>query len=158
MSLANHRGALVLTTGNKSELAVGYCTQYGDMVGALAPIGDLYKTQVYALSEWINQTFENPIPPSILTKAPSAELRPDQTDQDSLPPYEVLDPFLEAYLEKQASLSELKATFGAWVEPWLIQVDRNEYKRKQGALVLKTSEKAFGFGRRIPVLQRLTRS
>ena len=99
MALSNKFGALVLTTGNKSEMAVGYCTLYGDMVGALAVIGDLVKTRVYAVCRWLNRE-RDVIPPAILEKPPSAELRPDQKDTDSLPPYEVLDPILEAYVER----------------------------------------------------------
>ena len=144
MTVSNHENRLVLTTGNKSEIAMGYCTLYGDMVGALAPIGDLYKTEVYALSTWINEHWGHPIPERSITKAPSAELRPNQTDQDSLPPYEVLDPILRSYLEEGQPVSKETASL-------IRTLERNEYKRRQAAPALKTSAKAFGIGRRIPV-------
>ncbi|MEW6057641.1 MAG: NAD+ synthase [Bdellovibrionota bacterium] len=152
MALANKRCALVLTTGNKSELAVGYCTTYGDMAGALAPIGDLYKTRVYDLARRINSR-HSWIPESTLTKAPSAELRPNQTDQDTLPPYEVLDHILELYFEGLADESEIiKAGHSAeLVKKVLSLVRTSEFKRRQAAPVLKVSSKAFGLGRRIPV-------
>lgn len=152
MTLSNDRNALVVTTGNKSEIAMGYCTLYGDMVGAIAPIGDLFKTRVYELAHYINDAYRSPIPERSISKAPSAELRPNQTDQDSLPPYEQLDAVLQAYLENGAELAALKREFPY---PWLIEVLRklemNEYKRIQAAPVLKTSPKAFGIGRRIPI-------
>jgi NAD+ synthase (glutamine-hydrolysing) len=156
MTLANHYQALVLTTGNKSELAMGYCTLYGDMVGALTPIGDLFKTRVYELARYLNQSFGNPIPERSLTKAPSAELRPNQKDQDTLPPYESLDLLLEDYLEKVLSYEELEKKHGPkgkpdWVAQTLRTVESTEYKRIQSALVLKASPKAFGIGRRFPV-------
>lgn len=155
MTLANHLNALVLTTGNKSELATGYCTLYGDMVGALAPIGDLLKTRVYELAHHINEKFGVLIPPSSITKAPSAELRPNQTDQDTLPPYDQLDVLLAEYIEKRTSVAELenRLSFGKekWVREILHKLELNEYKRRQAAPVLKTSPKAFGIGRRIPV-------
>jgi NAD+ synthetase len=154
MALSNHLGALVLTTGNKSELAMGYCTQYGDMVGALAPIGDLFKTRVYELSRHINKVRGNPIPERTLTKEPSAELRPNQKDSDSLPPYEVLDPILEAYIEKGVAASELLkngAQGSARVAEIVRKVEVNEFKRRQAAPALKISGKAFGIGRRIPI-------
>src|SRR6185437_11924688 len=111
MTLSNHYNALVLTTGNKSELATGYCTLYGDMAGALAPIGDLYKTRVYELARYINEAWGKPIPGRCLTKAPSAELRPNQTDQDTLPPYPELDAVLEEYVEKGTPVAEIEARF-----------------------------------------------
>jgi len=153
MALSNKTGALVLTTGNKSEMACGYCTLYGDMVGALAVIGDVYKTEVYALSRWVNREREV-IPSDTLTKAPSAELRPGQKDTDSLPPYEVLDPILTAYVEEYSSAEEIVCTQGADLE--LVQkvirlVELSEYKRQQAAPVLKVSKKSFGMGRRFPI-------
>lgn len=158
MTLSNHDGSLVLTTGNKSELATGYCTLYGDMCGALAPLGDLYKTRVYELARHINRSWGNPIPERCLTKAPSAELRPGQTDQDSLPPYELLDEVLEEYIEKRTSVEELHERFAskgkgdlAWLKDVLRRIELNEYKRRQAAPVIKVSAKAFGIGRRIPI-------
>jgi NAD+ synthase (glutamine-hydrolysing) len=156
MALSNKFSSLVLTTGNKSEMAVGYCTLYGDMVGALAVIGDLVKTRVYALSHWINRKGEV-IPEAILTKAPSAELRPDQRDTDSLPPYEVLDPILEAYVERYETTAQIVAAYGfpeAVVEQVVHLVERTEYKRQQAAPVLKVTSKSFGTGRRFPIAAR----
>lgn len=156
MALSNKTGALVLTTGNKSEMACGYCTLYGDMVGALAVIGDVYKTEVYALSRWVNREREV-IPEETLTKAPSAELRPGQKDTDSLPPYEVLDPILRAYIEEYCSAEEIAQTRGVNLE--LVRrvirlVELSEYKRQQAAPVLKVSRKSFGMGRRFPIAAR----
>ena len=153
MAVSNKTGALVLTTGNKSEMACGYCTLYGDMVGALAVIGDLYKTEVYALSRYANREREI-IPQDTLTKPPSAELRPGQKDTDSLPPYEVLDPMLRAYIEEYSSAEEIAASQRVDVE--LVRsvirlVERSEYKRQQAAPVLKVSKKSFGMGRRFPI-------
>lgn len=156
MALSNKFGALVLTTGNKSEMAVGYCTLYGDMVGALAVIGDLIKTRVYALSRYANRNGEV-IPESTLTKPPSAELRPDQKDTDSLPPYEVLDPILEAYVERYESTDQISCCYGfdpAVVEKVVRLVERSEYKRQQAAPVLKVTPKSFGMGRRFPIAAR----
>jgi NAD+ synthase (glutamine-hydrolysing) len=153
MALSNKTGALVLTTGNKSEMATGYCTLYGDMVGALAVIGDVYKTEVYALSRYANREREI-IPEDTLTKPPSAELRPGQKDTDSLPPYEVLDPILKAYIEEYCSAEEIEARQNVSVElvRSVIQlVERSEYKRQQAAPVLKVSKKSFGMGRRFPI-------
>ena len=153
MALSNKFSALVLTTGNKSEMAVGYCTLYGDMVGALAVIGDLVKTRVYAVSNWLNREHEV-IPQSILEKPPSAELRPDQRDTDSLPPYEVLDPIIEAYVEQYktpeciANAHELPLDL---VQQVVHLVERSEYKRQQAAPVLKVTSKSFGMGRRFPI-------
>jgi NAD+ synthetase len=167
MALSNKFSALVLTTGNKSEMAVGYCTLYGDMVGALAVIGDLVKTRVYAVCRWINrdrgphgQVFvrgvggREVIPRAILEKPPSAELRPDQKDTDSLPPYEVLDPILEAYVERYETPEQIAQAHGFPLE--LVQhvvrlVERSEYKRQQAAPVLKVTSKSFGMGRRFPI-------
>jgi len=153
MALSNKFGALVLTTGNKSEMAVGYCTLYGDMVGALAVIGDLVKTRVYAVCKWLNRDTEI-IPRAILDKPPSAELRPGQKDTDSLPPYEVLDPILEAYVERYESPEHIYEEHGFPLE--LVQqavrlVERSEYKRQQAAPVLKITSKSFGMGRRFPI-------
>jgi NAD+ synthase (glutamine-hydrolysing) len=156
MALSNKFGALVLTTGNKSEMAVGYCTLYGDMAGALAVIGDLVKTRVYALSRWVNRAREI-IPQAILTKAPSAELRPDQKDTDSLPPYDVLDPILEAYVERYETTAQIVAAYGfssSIVEHVVHLVERTEYKRQQAAPVLKVTQKSFGMGRRFPIAAR----
>jgi NAD+ synthase (glutamine-hydrolysing) len=153
MALSNKFSALVLTTGNKSEMAVGYCTLYGDMVGALAVIGDLVKTRVYAICRWLNRDGEV-IPYAILEKPPSAELRPDQKDTDSLPPYEVLDPILEAYVERYETPERIAQEHGFPLE--LVQqvvrlVERSEYKRQQAAPVLKVTSKSFGMGRRFPI-------
>ncbi len=159
MAVSNKTGALVLTTGNKSEMACGYCTLYGDMVGALAVIADLYKTEVYALSHWINEVHfrREVIPTDTLTKPPSAELRPGQKDTDSLPPYEVLDPMLRAYIEDYTPADEIAEQQG--VHPDLVRkvirlVETAEYKRQQAAPVLKVSKKAFGMGRRFPIAAR----
>jgi len=153
MAMSNKFGALVLTTGNKSEMAVGYCTLYGDMVGALAVIGDLVKTRVYAVCRWINRQHEI-IPAAILEKPPSAELRPDQKDTDSLPPYEILDPIIEAYVERYETPECIAGKRGIPLE--LVQqvvhlVERSEYKRQQAAPVLKVTSKSFGMGRRFPI-------
>jgi NAD+ synthetase len=164
MTLSNHYRALVLTTGNKSEIATGYCTLYGDMCGALAPIGDLYKTRVYELSRHINDEFVKqgrtaPIPESSLVKAPSAELRPDQKDQDTLPPYADLDELLMRYLEGGESIEKLEEDLDSrvkpgWVRDILKMVENQEFKRRQAAPVLKISGKAFGLGRRMPIAKR----
>jgi len=153
MALSNKLGALVLTTGNKSEMAVGYCTLYGDMVGALAVIGDLVKTRVYAVCRWLNREREI-IPEDILTKPPSAELRPGQMDTDSLPPYEMLDPILEAYVERYETPEQIAAAHGFpldQVRRVVRLVERSEYKRQQAAPVLKVTAKSFGMGRRFPI-------
>ncbi len=157
MALSNKTGALVLTTGNKSELAVGYCTLYGDMCGGLAVISDVPKTLVYDLSRIANRRHNGAIPESVFTKPPSAELRPDQKDTDSLPPYDVLDPILEAYVEQYHAPRDIAAKLQLPLE--LVQgivnkVDRNEYKRQQAAPGLKVTTKAFGIGRRMPIAQR----
>ncbi|QMV20041.1 NAD+ synthase [Granulicella sp. 5B5] len=156
MALSNKTGALVLTTGNKSEMACGYCTLYGDMVGALAVIADVYKTEVYALSRYVNREREI-IPEDTLTKPPSAELRPGQKDTDSLPPYDVLDPILRAYVEEYASAEEIVEAQGvdlALVRRVIRLVEISEYKRQQAAPVLKVSRKSFGMGRRFPIAAR----
>jgi NAD+ synthase (glutamine-hydrolysing) len=153
MALSNKFNALVLTTGNKSEMSTGYCTLYGDMVGALAVIGDVFKTRVYSLCEHLNREREV-IPRAILDKPPSAELRPDQKDTDSLPAYEVLDPVLEAYVERYESPETIAAESGLdleMVRSIVKLVERSEYKRQQAAPVLKVTAKAFGMGRRFPI-------
>ena len=161
MALSNKYGALLLTTGNKSEMAVGYCTLYGDMCGGLAVISDVYKTQIYALANWINADARRagrpaPIPQSSIDKPPSAELRADQTDQDSLPPYDVLDAILKGYIEDGLSRRDLVAQGFAVdvVDEVVRKVDLNEYKRKQAAPGLKITPLAFGIGRRIPIVQK----
>jgi len=157
MALSNKFGSLLLTTGNKSELAVGYCTLYGDMCGGLAVISDLPKTLVYSLSRWINRDREI-IPSSTIEKAPSAELRPNQTDQDSLPPYDQLDAILALYVEENLPVSAIIARGHdeALVRRITSLVDRNEYKREQAAPGLKVTGRAFGMGRRLPLAQRYT--
>jgi len=153
MALSNKFSSLVLTTGNKSEMAVGYCTLYGDMVGALAVIGDLVKTRVYAVCHWLNRDREI-IPSAIVEKPPSAELRPDQKDTDSLPPYDVLDPILEAYVERYEPPETIAQRHGFpldLVKQVVRLVERSEYKRQQAAPVLKVTSKSFGMGRRFPI-------
>jgi NAD+ synthase/NAD+ synthase (glutamine-hydrolysing) len=153
MAMSNKFGALVLTTGNKSEIGVGYCTLYGDMCGGLAVISDVPKTLVYRLARFVNQRSPM-IPESTITKEPSAELRPGQKDSDSLPPYEVLDAILEDYVEDNKSPEAIATQRGydlALVRKVAHMVDVNEYKRQQAAPGLKISEKAFGFGRRYPI-------
>ncbi len=155
MSMSNKFGSLLLTTGNKSELAVGYCTLYGDMCGGLAVISDLPKTKVYSLARWINRKQEI-IPEATITKPPSAELRPDQIDQDSLPDYEVLDDILESYI---VNGSDLESIISSGHDPAIVQriiqlINNNEYKRRQAAPGIKITSKAFGVGRRIPVAKR----
>ena len=159
MGLSNKQGSLVLSTGNKSELAVGYCTLYGDMTGGLAVISDVPKTTVYDLARFINREKEY-IPTRIITKAPSAELKPDQTDQDDLPPYDVLDSILKAYIEDFKGADELvQMGFDKdMVEEIVFKVDRNEYKRYQAAPGLKVTSKAFGYGRNYPIVQRYTKT
>jgi NAD+ synthase (glutamine-hydrolysing) len=160
MALSNKLGSMLITTGNKSELATGYCTLYGDMCGGLAVLSDLSKMQVYKLSRWINQNSSltglkpEVIPESSIAKAPSAELRADQKDQDTLPPYEILDQILEEYVEKHATANELAKKFDpALVSLLLRKIDLNEYKRRQAAPGLKVTSRAFGVGRRIPIAQ-----
>jgi NAD+ synthase (glutamine-hydrolysing) len=153
MAIANKFNALVLTTGNKSEMSTGYCTLYGDMVGALAVIGDVMKLRVYELSRYANRNGVV-IPIATIEKPPSAELRPGQMDTDSLPPYSVLDPILEAYVERYESAAHIAREQG--VDPVLVEsviklVERSEYKRQQAAPVLKVTRKSFGLGRRFPI-------
>ena len=158
MALSNKRGALLLTTGNKSELAVGYCTLYGDMSGGLGVIADVPKTMVYRVARWLNGISGRPlIPEPILTKAPSAELRPNQTDQDSLPPYDVLDEILERFIEKHQPADEIVAAGldRATVHRVLKLVSAAEFKRKQAAPGLKVTDRAFGTGWRMPIAARL---
>jgi NAD+ synthase (glutamine-hydrolysing) len=155
MGISNRDGSMVLTTGNKSELAVGYCTLYGDMNGGLAVISDVPKTLVYDICRYINRDKEI-IPQRILDKPPSAELAPDQTDQDDLLPYEVIDPILKGYVEQaQSSDALVAAGFDAQAVAEIIRrVDQNEYKRHQAAPGLKVTLKAFGEGRRYPLAKR----
>lgn len=157
MALSNKFGALVLSTGNKSELAAGYCTLYGDMAGGLAVIGDVPKTMVYELARRVNRCGDGPIPEACFLKPPSAELRPEQTDQDTLPPYDVLDAILRAYIEENQSPAEIAAQIHS--DPALIRrtlrlVTGAEYKRQQAAPTLKVTGKAFGAGRRFPIACR----
>jgi NAD+ synthase (glutamine-hydrolysing) len=157
MAFSNKFNHLLLTTGNKSELAVGYCTLYGDMCGGLAVISDVPKTTIYQLSEFINkQAGRELIPRNSITKAPSAELRPNQTDQDSLPPYDLLDAILYRYVEEEKSAGEIvgEGFDAATVTRVIRLVDRSEYKRRQAAPGLKVTSRAFGFGRRMPIAQR----
>ncbi len=158
MAWSNRTGALVVSTGNKSELAVGYCTLYGDMAGGLALLGDVYKTTIYRVAKWINRNREI-IPRSSITKPPSAELRPNQTDQDTLPPYEVLDGILRLYVEEWQEVEEIVAAGydRPLVEKILRMVDTNEFKRRQAAPTIRVSTKAFGSGRQMPIAQRWRR-
>ena len=160
MALSNKFNSLVLTTGNKSELAVGYCTIYGDMCGGLAVISDVPKTLAYTLAGVANRRHPGGIPQSVLDKPPSAELRPDQKDSDSLPPYDVLDPILRLYVEECLSVPEIAERLGHppdMVREIARMVDRNEYKRQQAAPGLRVTSKAFGMGRRFPIAQRHVR-
>lgn len=154
MAYSNNEGHLLLTTGNKSEMAVGYATLYGDMAGGLAIIADVYKTDVYKIADYINRNNEI-IPKAIINKPPSAELRPNQKDQDTLPPYELLDRILRMYLEENKEIYEISNLIGdeETVKKVLRMVDLNEYKRKQAAPALRISSKAFGYGRRYPIVQ-----
>jgi NAD+ synthase (glutamine-hydrolysing) len=156
MALSNKFGWLLLTTGNKSEIATGYCTLYGDMAGGFSVLKDIPKTLVYELAHYRNSVNGQVIPERILTKPPSAELRPNQKDSDSLPPYELLDPILEAYVEDDRSFEELVAAgYGAAVVKRVIQlVDASEYKRRQGAPGVKITPRAFGRDRRMPITNR----
>ena len=157
MAFSNRFGWLVLTTGNKSEIAVGYCTLYGDMAGGFAVIKDLPKTLVYELSGYVNESWRREvIPKSVLERPPSAELRPDQKDEDSLPPYPVLDPILQAYVEEDMAPDEIMASGSdpALVNDVARMVDRNEYKRRQAPPGIKITPKAFGKDRRLPITNR----
>jgi NAD+ synthase (glutamine-hydrolysing) len=150
MGLSNKFGCLLLSTGNKSELAVGYCTMYGDMAGGLSVISDVPKTMVYKLAGHINREMEI-IPKETIEKPPSAELKPDQKDQDTLPPYDVLDRILYYYVDEGKSLQDInEMNFDHEIVEWVVRaVDRNEYKRRQAAPGLKVTSKAFGMGRRM---------
>ena len=163
MSVSNSDGSLVLATGNKSELATGYATLYGDMVGAVAPIGDVLKTQVYAMSNWINSHFAQlgfacaPIPEVSITKAPSAELRPNQTDQDSLPPYADLDSIVTGWIEHEGDVPAIALATKLdlkLVERWCLAIDRAQFKRDQSPLVIKVGARTFGRGRPMPIAAR----
>lgn len=160
MAVSNKFGHVLLNTGNKSEMAVGYCTLYGDMAGGLSVISDVYKTEVFAICRWLNEVYygKEVIPEAIITKPPSAELRPDQKDTDSLPEYDVLDTILKAYIEEQLSVDDIckKIDDRDLVLHIIRMVDRNEYKRRQAAPGLRVSPKAFGVGRRLPIVQRWT--
>ena len=166
MAFSNKFGSLLVTTGNKSEMAVGYCTLYGDMAGGLAVLSDVPKTTVWQLARWINTAHGSPlrrlrglvIPENSITKVPSAELRPDQTDQDSLPPYELLDQIIERYVEQDQSARQIIDELAGADQDTVLRIvrliDLNEYKRKQSAPGLKVTGRAFGFGRRMPIAQR----
>jgi NAD+ synthetase len=159
MALSNKRGALLLTTGNKSELSVGYCTLYGDMSGGLGVIADVPKTMVYRVARWLNTSRGTAvIPEAVLTKVPSAELRPNQTDQDTLPPYDVLDDILERHIERHQTAAEIIA---AGFDPDVVRrvlkmVRASEFKRKQAAPGLKVTDRAFGTGWRMPIAARVS--
>jgi NAD+ synthetase len=155
MALSNKFGHLVLSTGNKSELAVGYCTLYGDMAGGLAVISDVPKTMIYQLARWMNRDLEI-IPKSTIEKPPSAELKPNQKDQDTLPAYDVLDEILQLYVEENLSARDIIARgFDEKTVRWVQRrVDLNEYKREQAAPGLKVTSRAFGVGRKMPIAQR----
>jgi NAD+ synthase (glutamine-hydrolysing) len=156
MAVSNEQGRLVLATGNKSELSLGYCTLYGDTVGGIGVLGDVYKRDVYALARHANRRGER-IPASTLDKPPSAELAPDQVDSNELPPYEILDAVLEQAIEGGQGAAGIRLPEGCTREraDWIVRrLDRNEYKRRQTPLVLRTSPKAFGSGRRLPIVHR----
>ena len=164
MALSNKSGAIVLTTGNKSEMATGYCTLYGDMAGGFAVIKDVAKTLVYRLADWKNQQANRRadgspgpvIPQRIITRPPSAELRPDQTDQDSLPPYEVLDAILARYMEEDQGIEEIVAAgfARADVERVTRLIKLNEYKRRQAPVGIRITHRAFGRDWRYPITSR----
>jgi NAD+ synthase (glutamine-hydrolysing) len=159
MAVSNKFNWLVLTTGNKSEIAMGYSTLYGDMAGGFAVIKDVPKTLVYKLCEWRNNNLAypgSPIPQNVITKPPSAELKPDQRDDDDLPPYDLLDQVLEAYVEEDRSYEEMldKGFEAAVVQRVMRSVDRNEFKRRQGAVGIKITPRAFGRDRRMPIVNR----
>ncbi|MCA9296508.1 MAG: NAD(+) synthase, partial [Phycisphaerales bacterium] len=167
MTISNAQGSLVLATANKSELAVGYSTLYGDMCGAVSVIGDLLKSQVYDVARWINANakvlgFERaPIPESTISKAPSAELRPDQTDQDSLPPYDVLDAIIAQYIDADASVEDIVLAMpehAGVVRSIARSIDIAQYKREQASVILKVSPRTFGRGRPMPIVMRDTAS
>jgi NAD+ synthase (glutamine-hydrolysing) len=161
MALSNKFGWLVLTTGNKSEMSMGYATLYGDMAGGFAVIKDVLKERVYALARWRNAQPDGPvIPERSITRAPSAELRPNQKDADTLPPYAVLDPILRAYVEEDQAPEDIVAALGVsedLVREIVRTVDRNEYKRRQAPPGVRITVRAFGKDRRLPITQRFTR-
>ena len=159
MTISNKFGWLVLTTGNKSEMAMGYATLYGDMAGGFAVLKDVPKTLVYELCKWRNERTGNRlplIPQAVLDKPPSAELRPDQTDQDTLPPYDLLDPIIRAYVEEDYGYADMVAMGHRpeWVRQVISAVDRNEYKRRQAPPGVKITPRAFGKDRRLPIVNR----
>jgi len=156
MGFSNEYGWLVIATGNKSEISTGYCTLYGDMAGGFSPLKDIYKTMVYRISGFLNSRYPNIIPEEIIKKAPSAELKPGQTDQDRLPPYDILDSILKAYIEDERDFEEIvKMGFDpATVSRTLRMVDLSEYKRRQGAPGIKITERAFGKDRRYPITNK----
>jgi NAD+ synthase (glutamine-hydrolysing) len=161
MALSNKFGSIVLTTGNKSEMATGYCTLYGDMAGGFAVIKDLLKTRVFALARWRNAhnpygTCDNPIPERIITRPPSAELRADQTDQDSLPDYAVLDAIVERYMENDESIEDIVASgfSAAEVDKVTRLIKLNEYKRRQSPVGIRLSPRSFGKDWRYPITNR----
>jgi len=156
MAIANENGWLVLSTGNKSEISVGYCTLYGDMVGGFSPIKDVYKTIVYRICKFINNKYSGLIPENTITKAPSAELKPDQKDEDKLPPYKILDPILKAYIEDDCDYNSIiKMGYDMQVVKEVINmVDSNEYKRRQGSPGIKITPRAFGKDRRYPITNK----
>lgn len=153
MAAANENNWLVLSTGNKSEISVGYCTLYGDMVGGFSPIKDVYKTMVYRICKFINRKYSDMIPKNTLTKAPSAELKPNQKDEDKLPPYKILDPILKAYIEDDLDYRSItKKGFDKKIVKEVINmVDYSEYKRRQGSPGIKITPRAFGKDRRYPI-------
>ena len=154
MIRSNRHGWMALATGNKSELAVGYCTLYGDMIGGFAVLCDVFKQDVYAVSRYINEVRERRevIPANVLSKAPSAELAPNQFDQDVLPPYELLDSILEGLVEREESVASLGKQFPLETVQWVAdRLDRNEFKRRQMPPGIKLSQRAFGSGRRMPM-------
>ncbi len=157
MAMSNEFGWLVLSTGNKSETSVGYCTLYGDMAGGLSPIKDIYKTGIYKLCEFINKRFNNLIPENTLTKAPSAELKPGQVDQDCLPPYDMLDRIIKSYIEDDMDYDYIKDVLGfpeETVKKVIRLIDMNEYKRRQGSPGIKITQRAFGKDRRFPITNK----
>jgi NAD+ synthase (glutamine-hydrolysing) len=160
MSMANQNNALLLATGNKSELAVGYSTLYGDMCGAVSVIGDLYKTEVWEMSRWINQSNQfdvSPIPENSITKPPSAELRPGQLDEDSLPSYEELDAILLPHIDGDLGVDEIESstTFSRdMITSVIAMVDRSQFKRDQASLILKIAPRTFGRGRPMPIVMK----
>jgi NAD+ synthase (glutamine-hydrolysing) len=156
MALSNRFGWLVLSTGNKSEISTGYCTLYGDMAGGFAALKDVMKTTVYRLAAYVNSVSKDRIPQASIAKPPSAELRPDQLDTDSLPPYDILDPILRAYVEEERSLAEIAAMgFDEELARRVVRmVDTNEYKRRQAAPGVKITPRAFGRDRRVPITNR----